>query len=63
MSDDNHDRAIAQSLAWAQAAADRGDFEEACVWLETVLATDGRLPDGWEGRAEEWRARARANGD
>jgi hypothetical protein len=41
-------------LAWAQAAADAGDFDEALAWLDTVEAIASEMPPGWAKKRGEW---------
>jgi hypothetical protein len=56
-----HRDAVGQSLAWAQAAADAGDFEEALAWLDTVEVIAAEMPPGWAKKRGEWvRAQERA---
>ncbi len=54
---DRHARAIKQSLRFAQAAADKGEYREALEWLKAVEAADGALPPEWEQTRSVWQAR------
>jgi hypothetical protein len=49
-----HERAVANTLGFAQEAAARGDFKGALEWLGVVEIVDGVLPPGWDGKRAEW---------
>lgn len=51
---ERHQRAVEQSLSWAQSAADAGDLCDALGWLDTVLSVDGVLPGPWRERHGQW---------
>jgi hypothetical protein len=50
--------ALAQTLGWAQEAADRADFDEAIDWLHVVELVHGALPDEWTPTRQAWRTLA-----
>lgn len=50
-----HERAVANTLGFAQEAASRGDFKDALEWLGVVEFVDGVLPPGWERTRAVWR--------
>ncbi len=50
-----HQVARAQTLGWAQDAADRGDHRDALEWLYLVEFVDGVLPVDWESTRTVWR--------
>ena len=52
---ERHRIAVENSLACAQAAADRGAFDDAMSWLEAVRTVDGELRPDWEERRRRWR--------
>lgn len=52
-----HESAVAQSLRWAQEAADSGDFSDALEWLRVVEVVRGDLPPGWGNKQDSWRYR------
>jgi hypothetical protein len=44
--DARHQRALAQTTAWARAAADAGDYVDALSWLRVLEVVEGHLlPD------------------
>ena len=49
-----HERAVAQTLGFAQEAARVGDFTDAIEWLKVVEVVDGVLPAGWEATRDSW---------
>jgi len=55
---ERHQRAIGNTLHWAEEAAQRDAFDEALGWLRVVEVVDGALPPGWEGRQAAWRRQA-----
>ena len=57
---ERHARAVAQSLRFAQEAADKGDYREALSWLGAVEAADGGLSPEWEQTRGLWQQRARS---
>lgn len=50
-----HERAVAQTLRWAQDAADRDAFSDALDWLDVVEVVDGDLAPGWKRTQSSWR--------
>jgi hypothetical protein len=57
-SEGRHARAVAQSLRFAQEAADRGDYREALSWLGAVEAADGALSPEWKQTRGLWQQQA-----
>jgi hypothetical protein len=51
-----HDRAVAQTLDWADEAAARGEHAEALAWLQTIEAVGDRLSDAYEQKRGHWQA-------
>jgi hypothetical protein len=49
-----HRGAVGQSLTWAEAAADAGDYVEALAWLDTVEAIADEMPPGWSKKRRQW---------
>jgi hypothetical protein len=59
-----HREAVAQSLAWAHAAAAAGDYDEALAWLATVTCVASEVHPEWEVQRQAWEAeRAREGRD
>lgn len=54
-----HERAVARSLGFAEAAAGDGDFVNAVGWLRVVEAVDGNLPEKWQRALADWADRER----
>ena len=50
-----HERAVAQTLGWAQEAAAGQLFDDALEWLQTVEVVDGPLSPGWQRMQASWR--------
>ena len=50
-----HECAVANTLSWAQDAADREAFDDALHWLLVVEIVDGALPAGWAATQASWR--------
>jgi hypothetical protein len=50
-----HDRAVAQTLDWADKAAARGQHSDALAWLRTVEAIGDHLPDDYQQKRGHWR--------
>ena len=48
------ERAVANTLGFAPAAAARGDFSGALEWLGVVEIVDGGVPPGWERTRALW---------
>jgi hypothetical protein len=46
--------ARAQTLGWAQEAADRGELGEALDWLHVAVQLHGPLPASWEQTRTVW---------
>jgi len=51
-----HERAVAQTLDWADQAAGRGKYADALAWLKMVEAIGDRLSDAYEEKQRHWRA-------
>ncbi|MGO9906806.1 MAG: hypothetical protein ACLP4R_04735 [Solirubrobacteraceae bacterium] len=51
---ERHERAVANTLGFAQEAAAKGDFAGALEWLGVVEIVDGALPAGWERKRALW---------
>ena len=52
-----HLAAVANTLQWADEAAERGDHFDAVAWLETLEAIGDQLPEVYESRRGSWSAR------
>jgi queuine/archaeosine tRNA-ribosyltransferase len=52
---ERHERAVAQTLRWAQEAATRGAFSDALEWLDVVRVVDGALNPDWQRTQTSWR--------
>jgi hypothetical protein len=52
---ERHERAVAQTLRWAQEAAVSQCFDDALDWLQTVAVVDGPLSPGWQRTQASWR--------
>jgi hypothetical protein len=52
-----HLAAVARTLQWADEAAERGDYLDAVLWLETLEAIGDQLPEVYESRRGSWSAR------
>ena len=52
---ERHDRAVANTLCWAQEAAAHDAFSDALEWLHVVELVDGALTPGWERTQASWR--------
>jgi hypothetical protein len=50
-----HERAVAQTLRWAQEAAVSQSFDDALEWLQTVAIVDGPLSPDWQRMQASWR--------
>ena len=50
--------ALEEALSWALAPAERGDFDCALAWLDTVSYVRGGLPAAWAARRAEWASSA-----
>lgn len=53
--EERHNRAIAQTLSWADEAAAREAYDDALEWLRTVEVVDGALSQGWQRTQTSWR--------
>ncbi len=53
--EERHNRAVAQTLSWANEAAAREAFDDALQWLRTVEVVDGELSQGWQRTKTSWR--------
>ena len=51
-----HLAAVANTLQWADEAAERGDHFDAVAWLETLEAIGDQLPEVYESRRGSWSA-------
>lgn len=49
-----HLAAVAQSFAWAEESAARGDYVDALGWIAAVEATGDRLSDAFETKRHAW---------
>ena len=54
-----HERAVAQTLEWADEAAARGDHANALAWLKTVEAVGDQLTPDYKSRRAQWRTALR----
>ena len=52
---ERHERAVANTLCWAQEAAAHEAFSDALEWLHVVELVDGALTPGWERTQASWR--------
>jgi len=52
---ERHERAVANTLCWAQEAAAHDAFGDALEWLHVVELVDGALTPGWERTQASWR--------
>lgn len=50
-----HERAVANTLCWAQEAAAHEAFRDALEWLHVVELVDGALTPDWERTQASWR--------
>jgi hypothetical protein len=55
---ERHERAVANTLCWAQEAAAEEAFSDALEWLHLVELVDGALTPRWERRQASWRVLA-----
>jgi hypothetical protein len=53
-SDEREALARAQTMGWAQEAADRGELEEALDWLHVAEQLHGQLSAEWEQTRKVW---------
>ena len=53
---ERHRVAVANTLGWAQEAAERGDYADALEWLRTVEAIGEQLPPGYLTQRRAWRS-------
>ncbi len=51
-----HLAAVARTLQWADEAAERGDYFDAVLWLETLEAIGDQLPEVYASRRGSWSA-------
>ena len=51
---DRHAGAVARTLQWADAAAERGKIGEALDWIRLVEIMDGGLPPDWKPAKQGW---------
>jgi len=54
-----HERAVAQTLEWADQAAGRGKYADALAWLKMTEAIGDRLSGAYEEKRRHWRAALR----
>ena len=52
---ERHERAVANTLCWAQEAAGYKAFRDALEWLHVVELVDGALTPDWERTQASWR--------
>ena len=52
---ERHERAVANTLCWAQEAAAHEAFSDALEWLDVVELVDGALTPRWERTQAAWR--------
>ena len=50
-----HERAVAQTLGWADEAAARGDHGDALGWLKVLDAIGEQLSQDYQSKRESWR--------
>ncbi len=48
--------AVARTLAWADEAAARDDFQDALAWLSTLESVGHTVPPEYEIKREQWRS-------
>ena len=51
-----HQAAVARTLEWADACAERGDLLDAIAWLGTLEAIGDEVPGTYEFRRDTWSA-------
>jgi hypothetical protein len=54
--EERHARAVAQTVLWAKAAADGGDYQEALSWLRVLETVEGKLDPALTSLRDSWRA-------
>jgi len=54
-SDAKHRQAVANTLRWADEAAQRGDPADALMWIEVLRAIGDRLPAAYERKCTRWK--------
>lgn len=54
-----HDRAVAQTLDWADEAASRGDHAEALAWLSMLDTMGHQFSNEYQRKRQKWRAALR----
>ena len=52
---ERHERAVANTLCWAQEAAAHEAFRDALEWLQVVELVDGALTPAWARTQAAWR--------
>ena len=50
-----HERAVAQTLEWADQAAARGDHADALAWLNLLETMGHRFSNEYQRKREKWR--------
>ena len=50
-----HERAVAQTLGWAEEAAARGEHAHALAWLRTLEVIGDELSAAYEAKRQSWR--------
>jgi hypothetical protein len=50
-----HDAAVTRTLAWANEAAARNEYDDALRWLAVIDAIGDPLPAGYATKQVEWR--------
>ena len=58
-SDTRHSQAVANTLRWADEAAERGDPIGALKWIEVIRAIGDKLPDAYERKRTQWKLAVR----
>jgi hypothetical protein len=53
---ERHRVAVANTLGWAQEAAERGNYADALEWVRTVEAIGEQLPPGYHSQRQAWRS-------
>ncbi len=56
-----HERAVAQTLIWADEAAAHGDYADALAWLYTLEVTGHERSDAYGAMRRAWRLTPPAN--
>jgi len=54
-SDARHRQAVANTLRWADEAAERGDPADALMWVGVIRAIGDELPAAYERKCTQWK--------